>query len=129
MERLIDGSTARRAKPYEGAPVGADVGIARTVSWAAVFLAGGILVAGGWLPGSGDWSTGPRIGVATLLTVLGATVLGLGLVPIVLRRTTRPADYKGGCPVGATCPCGHFNFKPRTTCRQCGSATAFAPKA
>ena len=101
------------------------MGILRSSIWGTAFVAAGALVAGGWLPGSAAWQMGPRIGVATFLAVTGLTVIAFALVPWVLRKTTKPADYEGGCPVGATCGCGQFNFKPRKSCRQCGKATTF----
>jgi len=101
------------------------MGLVRSIAWGALFATAGAVVAGGWMPGSSSWATGPRIGIATLLIVLGLTVVGFAAAPWVLRKTTRPADYQGGCPVGATCACGHFNFKPRKSCKQCGMATAF----
>lgn len=90
------------------------------------FLAGGTLVATGALPGSDAWAMGPRVGIATLLLVLGTTILAAGNARWFLRRTTKAEDYEGGCPVGATCSCGHFNFKPRRACKQCGAAMRYA---
>lgn len=94
--------------------------------WATLFVACGLLVALGLVPGSASWAAAPRAGIATVLLVLGGTLWAIALVPLFLRRTTKAADYKGGCPVGATCACGHFNFKPRATCKQCGQATTYA---
>lgn len=97
----------------------------RALGWGLAFAAAGLLVLAGWLPGSASWATGPRLGMGTLLAVLGA-VLAAGAFAGAIRARTERLDSKGGCPVGATCACGHFNFKPRRTCRQCGAATAFA---
>lgn len=97
----------------------------RAVLWGLAFAAAGILVLGAWMPGSSGWALGPRLGVGTLLAVLGAVFL-VGSFAGAIRSRTERLDSKGGCPVGATCACGHFNFKPRRTCRQCGAATAFA---
>jgi hypothetical protein len=105
--------------------VGASMGLRRSLLWGVAFLAAGAIVAGGWMPGSAEWSQGPRIGIATLLLVWGFLIMGFALSPWILRKTTRKEDYEGACPVGATCACGHFNFKPRKDCRQCGAATGF----
>ncbi len=97
----------------------------RTFLWGLAFLAGGTVVAAGWLPGSSAWATGPRVGIAMFLFLVGSLLLGIPGVQAVLHRTTRPEDYPGGCPVGATCSCGHFNFKPRRRCAQCGEPTRY----
>lgn len=98
----------------------------RALTWGLAFLLAGIAVGAAWLPGLDSWGFGPRIGAATLLVVFGL-ILAVGAnVRSILRRTTRAEDYRGGCPVGATCKCGHFNFKPRKTCRQCGAGTSFS---
>src|SRR5688572_6386064 len=97
----------------------------RAIAWGLGSMAAGALVLGAWLPGSGGWAFGPRIGMGTLLLVLGF-VLAAGAFAGAIRRRTEAVDGKGGCPVGATCACGHFNFKPRRTCRQCGAATLYA---
>jgi uncharacterized paraquat-inducible protein A len=77
---------------------------------------GGIAVAL-WGPGSG-----PAIGMAVFLVVLGVTVVAVANAEWFLRRTTRAADYQGQCPVGQSChACGSFNYKPRRACRSCGS--------
>lgn len=89
-------------------------------------LALGAVVAAGWVPGSDGWATGPRVGIAMALLALGGLLLALPAAAWLLARTTRPADYRGGCPVGATCACGHFNFKPRRACRECGALTRFS---
>lgn len=83
-----------------------------------VLLVAGIAVAAGALPGA---ATGPRIGIAAALIMLGALVVGIPLTTWILRRTTRPEDYAGTCPVGRSCTCGAFNMNPRTTCRACGA--------
>ncbi len=97
----------------------------KALAWGVAFAILGILVAIGNLPGLGNWGSGPRIGAATALIVFGLTILLVANALWFLRRTTKPEDYRGGCPVGATCGCGHFNFKPRRTCKQCGLATSF----
>ena len=96
----------------------------RAVGWGVAFLALGILLATGLLASA--WGAAPRAGVATLFLVLGLVTILAGNAAWILRRTTRPEDYRGGCPVGATCACGHFNFKPRKSCKQCGAITKFA---
>lgn len=121
---MIDLSAPGEANAYNGGAVAATVN-RRAVAWGLVFAAVGVLVLGAWLPGLGGWSLGPRIGAGTLLVVLGA-VLVAGAFAGAIRSRTERLDGKGGCPVGATCACGHFNFKPRRTCRQCGVATMYA---
>lgn len=105
----------------------------RATFWGLGLAAAGGLVAAGAVPGSGDWTTGPRVGVGTLLLVLAVMVVGFAYTPWLLRRFTRPADYEGTCPVGASCTgCDAFNLKPRTVCRVCGrdlDAPAGAPEA
>ena len=101
-------------------PVGASVGLLGSLVWGLLFAGAGTVVAAGWLPGSDGWALGPRIGIATVLIVLGVTVVGFASAHQFAR-----GDAPGNCPVGATCGCGHFNFKPRRTCRQCGTATVF----
>jgi hypothetical protein len=98
----------------------------RAAAWGLAFAAAGAVVLGGWLPGAAAWAPGPRIGMGTLLAVFGLVLL-VGAFAGAIRSRTERHDSKGGCPVGATCACGHFNFKPRRTCRQCGAATAYAP--
>lgn len=98
----------------------------RAVGWGLAFIVAGLAVAFGWLPGASQWAGGPRAGLATGFLMLGITVLLAGNAAWILRRTTKAEDYRGGCPVGATCKCGHFNFKPRKVCRECGASTAFA---
>lgn len=86
-----------------------------SLAWGALFLALAVVVA--LLPGA---ASAPRVGVVALLAMLGLTVAFVGNASWLLRRTTRPEDYRGTCPVGASCPaCGAFNLKPRTTCRAC----------
>lgn len=106
--------------------MGAPMGRLRTTLWGLGLAAAGAVVALGLLPGASTWSPGPRAGVATLLIVLGTLLLGSLALPWVTRRTARP-ENAGGCPVGATCACGHFNLKPRRACRACGQPTSFAP--
>lgn len=94
----------------------------RTLGWGMAFaLLGAAVLAGA---GLSAWSSGPRIGAGTLLLVLGL-VLVVGANAGAIRDRTERLDSKG-CPVGATCACGHFNFKPRKACRQCGAATLYA---
>jgi hypothetical protein len=96
----------------------------RTLAWGGLFiLAGGLLLAN-VLPGSDAWALGPRLGLGTFLLVAGLVMLVASFAAALQRRTAK-MDGKGGCPVGATCGCGHFNFKPRPTCRQCGAATRY----
>lgn len=90
-----------------------------------VFLAAGIVVLAAWLPGAERWPLGPRLGMGTLLLVMGLVFIAASFAGAI-RNRTEATDTKGGCPVGATCPCGHFNFKPRKACRQCGAATLYA---
>ena len=96
----------------------------RTLAWSLAFTVGGMLAAASWFPGAGTVAQGPRIGFAVLLLTLGI-VLAVGAFAGALRMRTERLDGKGGCPVGAKCACGHFNFKPRTSCRQCGAATLY----
>jgi hypothetical protein len=96
----------------------------RTLAWSLAFTAAGVLAAGSWFPGSGAVAQGPRIGFAVLLLTMGF-VLAVGSFAGALRMRSERLDSKGGCPVGAKCACGHFNFKPRATCRQCGAATLY----
>jgi len=96
----------------------------RTLGWALAFLASGVVAAAGWFPGAATLAQGPRIGFTVLLLTLGL-VLAVGSFAGALRMRSQRLDSKGGCPVGAKCACGHFNFKPRATCRQCGAATLY----
>ena len=96
----------------------------RTLGWSLAFTAAGVLMAGGWFPGVDSVAQGPRVGLAVLLLTMGI-VLAVGAFAGALRMRTERLDSKGGCPVGAKCSCGHFNFKPRTTCRQCGATTLY----
>jgi hypothetical protein len=96
----------------------------RAIAWGLAFAAAGTLVLLGWLPGASAWATGPRFGAGTFLLVMGL-VFVCGSFAAAIRSRTARIDGPGGCPVGATCPCGHFNFKPRRACRQCGAATRF----
>jgi len=101
------------------------MGAMRKLLWGLAFVAAGATVALGGIPGSQAWATGPRIGVATLLIVLGLLSFGFALGPWIARRTARP-ENQGICPVGATCECGQFNFKPKRSCKACGKATLYA---
>lgn len=68
---------------------------------------------------------GPRLAMGAFLATLGV-VLALGAFAADIRaRTARVEGSGGGCPVGATCACGHFNLKPRRQCRHCGAATVY----
>ncbi len=81
----------------------------------------GILLLGGWMPGSDGMALGPRIGVGAFLLMIGFLMLSIPFVQFFLRRTTKAEDYQGTCPVGESCPaCGAFNYKPRPDCRSCG---------
>lgn len=92
-----------------------------TFVWGTLFLAAGILVAGGWFPGAASASTGPRIGLAGVLLTLGALTVGIPLVTWFIGKTSRPEDYEGTCPVGRVCPdCGAFTFYPKPNCKSCG---------
>ncbi len=94
----------------------------KALVWGALFTVAGIGVAAAWLPGATDLATGPRVGAATLFITFGVTLIAMANASWVLRMTTRPEDYRGGCPVGTSCVgCGAFNMKPRTTCRSCGA--------
>jgi len=95
-----------------------------TLLWGAAFATAGTLVALGSVPGSAAWQTGPRLGIAMVLILLGFFLLAGPWVTYAVRRASSK-DTPGGCPVGATCECGHFNFKPRQHCRQCGAATLY----
>lgn len=95
----------------------------RTLAWGLAFAALGAIVLAGWMPGSTEWALGPRIGLGTFLAVAGIVFLAGSFAGAIRDRTER-TDSKG-CPVGATCACGHFNFKPKRVCRQCGAATLF----
>jgi len=111
---------------YNGAAVAADVNV-RAIVWGLGMVALGIVLATDLVPGSARMATGPRIGIIALLITLGVTTLLIANAAWVLRRTTRPEDYEGGCPVGASCgKCGAFNLKPRTSCRSCGVDLAVA---
>ena len=96
----------------------------RTLLWGLGFLLAGTLILGGWMPGASSWATGPRIGLGTFLAVAGFVLLAGSFAGAIRDRTAR-VDGKGTCPVGATCSCGHFNFRPRKSCRQCGAATVY----
>lgn len=88
--------------------------------WGTGFILGGVLMALGAFPGADAAATGPRIGLAMVFVTLGGLVIGVPLTTWILRRTTRPEDYEGTCPVGWACePCGAFNYHPRQACRSC----------
>ena len=96
----------------------------RTIAWAVGFQLAAVIVALGLYPGSDGAAQGPRIGLTVALATLG-TILLVGAFTAELQARTARLDGKGGCPVGAKCACGHFNFKPRATCRQCGVPTTY----
>lgn len=99
----------------------------KALAWGAIFTLGGVAIAATWLPGTGGMSLGPRVGAASLFITFGVTLIAMANASWVLRMTTRPEDYKGGCPVGAACSkCGAFNMKPRVSCRSCGVELAEA---
>lgn len=95
-----------------------------TLLWGAAFALAGILVLVGVVPGSSAWASGPRTGIAMVLILLGFLLLAGPWVAYAVRRASSK-EGPGGCPVGATCACGHFNFKPRKTCRQCDAPTVY----
>lgn len=96
----------------------------RTLGWAAAFALAALALGAGWFPGAQGAAPGPRIGLTAVLAML-ALALAVGAFAGAIRRRTQRLDGPGGCPVGATCACGHFNFKPRATCRQCGVPTRY----
>lgn len=96
----------------------------RTLAWALAFAVGALLLALGWFPGAATAADGPRLGLMAGLAML-ALILLVGSFAGTIQSRSERLDSKGGCPVGAKCACGHFNFKPRTTCRQCGAATQY----
>lgn len=100
----------------------------RTLGWALAFAVAALVLALGWFPGAATAAPGPRIGVTALLAMM-ALVLLIGSFAGALQARSERLDSKGVCPVGAKCACGHFNFKPRATCRQCGIATHYAAPA
>lgn len=90
------------------------------MAWGTGMVAAGILLATDVLPGTA-MATGPRVGMVALLVTFGVTLILVANAAWILRRTTRPEDHQGGCPVGSSCgDCGAFNLKPRTVCRVCG---------
>lgn len=91
---------------------------AKAVFWFVACTGVAILLGTGTLaPGAGN---GPRIGMTVFLATLGLTILTVGNVEWFLRRTAKPGDYQGTCPVGQSCPaCGAFNYKPKRDCRSC----------
>ncbi|MHB8634574.1 MAG: hypothetical protein ACYDBQ_11530 [Thermoplasmatota archaeon] len=94
------------------------------VAWGLGFVAAGLVVAFGLLPGSHGWAPGPKAGIASVLVIVGVVTASLAMAGWIVRRTE--AAGGGGCPVGASCGCGHFNFKPRRSCRACGLALTWA---
>lgn len=96
----------------------------RTLAWAIAFALGALLLAFGWFPGAATAAPGPRLGLTAGLATL-SLVLFVGSFAGAMQARTQQLDSKGNCPVGATCACGHFNFKPRTKCRQCGAVTRY----
>jgi hypothetical protein len=97
-----------------------------TLAWGLAFATLGVVILAGWVPGASGWAIGPRIGLGTFLAVTGVVFLVGSFAGLIRARTAAVDGKGGGCPVGATCPCGQFNFKPRGTCRQCGAATMYA---
>ncbi|MES2155042.1 MAG: hypothetical protein V4510_07895 [bacterium] len=95
-----------------------------TLLWGLAFLAAGAVVLAGLALGASDWSTGPRIGIGMVLLLLGFLLAAGPWIAYAVRRASSK-ESKGGCPVGTTCACGHFNFKPRAHCRECGTATTY----
>jgi hypothetical protein len=72
---------------------------------------------------------GPRIGMVLALVTFGLLMLSIPFTQWYLRKTTRPEDYQGRCPVGRVCPsCEVFNFYPRSTCRTCGDDLGPVPE-
>lgn len=91
----------------------------RAIFWGTALVVLAALIGTGVLLGGA--APGPRIGVTTFLAVAGLTILAVGNAEWFLRKTTRPEDYQGTCPVGESCDaCGAFNYKPRRDCRSCG---------
>lgn len=81
----------------------------------------GLVLALGRAPGADAFATGPKVGIIMVSWTLAALLVGIPATQWFLRRTTRPGDYEGRCPVGESCPrCEAFNLKPRTRCRVCG---------
>ncbi|MGB0653666.1 MAG: hypothetical protein ACPGQL_10755 [Thermoplasmatota archaeon] len=97
----------------------------RALFWGFLFILLGVLFATGLVPAADGWGTGPRVGLSAGLIMLGLTLALAANAEWFLRKTTRPEDYKGTCPVGSSCgQCGAFNYKPRTTCRSCSADLA-----
>lgn len=87
----------------------------RSLLWGIAFLAAAALL-------GMRADTAPRIGMAAFLGMFGITLILMANAEWFLRKTTRPEDYQGTCPVGQSCTaCGAFNYKPRKTCRSCSS--------
>ena len=86
----------------------------RSLLWGLLMLAGAIVI------GLDAGGRPARIGMAAFLGMAGLTLILMANAEWFLRKTTRPEDYKGTCPVGESCPgCGAFNYKPRKACRSC----------
>lgn len=116
-------------KPQKAAALGTAVALRRVVTTPVLLLAGLALLLR-WLPGTHGMATGPRIGMGILFVTLSVVVFAIANVETFLRKTTRPADYEGGCPVGESCAdCGSFNMKPRQACRSCGGPVNGASEA
>ncbi len=120
----IDPSTARAAKPYKWGLMAAPVRTGALV-WGLFFALAALVVSAGAMPGAASWSAGPRLGITTVFFLLGLLFLVGPLLAGASSRRSRAAG-SGTCPVGATCVCGHFNFKPRLACRACGQPTHYA---
>ncbi len=97
----------------------------RALLWGIALVGIGALLTSGSFRGTEGLEDGPRIGMGVALAVLGLTIFAIGNAAWFLRKTAKAGDYDASCPVGATCACGHFNFKPRRRCRQCGAATSY----
>ena len=95
----------------------------RAVVWGLLLMVAGVAVGVGFVGSA--WSPNARLGAAVALETMGLLFLAIAVVPWILRRTTNPEDYKGGCPVGVRCACGHFNFKPRALCKTCGAPVTY----
>lgn len=89
-----------------------------TIVWGLISLTSGLLIALGAFPGA---ATGPRIGLSMAFFTLALLFLGIPATAWIIKRTTKPEDYKGTCPVGKVCTCGTFNYNPRIICRSCGT--------
>lgn len=93
--------------------------------WGLLAITAGVLLLLDVLPGASAFAPGPKLGIGMVLLTWGTLLIATPLTAWYLRRTTRPEDYEGTCPVGRVCPrCDAFNFNPRTECRVCGSDLA-----